>query len=234
MEAWTGFLIGLFGSLHCIGMCGPIALALPLTSDSQIRILFSRVLYNLGRIITYTFMGLILGALGHRLYFWGFQNYLSIIIGVIILIFLFIPKKIRTRFTQTGIAAAVLAGFRKIFSGFFRIQNDWGFLFIGIMNGFLPCGLVYAGLAGAISTGDTIKGALFMLSFGIGTFPVMLGVSFLGRYLSAEARSKFAKLVPVFAFILALLFILRGLNLGIPYISPSINLYTPEGTYICH
>ena len=93
------------------------------------------------------------------------------------------------------------------------------FLF-GIINGFLPCGFVYVALAGAMTTGDFISGALFMSLFGLGTIPIMLGTSLVGKFVTRGLRSKMNKLIPVFAIVLAIIFILRGLSLGIPYLSP--------------
>ena len=106
-------------------------------------------------------------------------------------------------------------------------------LAIGVLNGFLPCGFVYMGIAGAmaISSAGPVNGALFMVLFGLGTIPAMLGTSIAGNYINLGFKRKFAKLVPVFAVLLAVIFILRGLNLGIPYISPKYKM-KPQTSYI--
>ena len=94
---------------------------------------------------------------------------------------------------------------------------------LGIINGFLPCGLVYIALAASMAAGDIGQSVLYMIVFGIGTFPVMLGISLLGNYIKPVLRRRIYKLVPLFVVILGLLLILRGLNIGIPYISPELD-----------
>ena len=102
-------------------------------------------------------------------------------------------------------------------------------LFIfGIVNGFLPCGFVYVALAGAITTGGAASGALYMFLFGLGTTPIMFATSLVGKFLSATLKQKMNKLIPVFAIILAIIFILRGLSLGIPFLSPPEKMLEPH------
>ncbi len=95
------------------------------------------------------------------------------------------------------------------------------FLTIGFLNGFLPCGLVYMALLGAIATGSALKGSLYMFVFGIGTIPLMTTAIYFSRFLSGVVRKKIQKAIPIFLVIIGFLFILRGLGLGIPYISPT-------------
>jgi sulfite exporter TauE/SafE len=97
---------------------------------------------------------------------------------------------------------------------------------IGILNGFLPCGLVYVALAGAIASGDAISGAAVMILFGLGTIPAMFAASVFGKFINIGIRTKLRKAVPALAILLAAVFILRGLNLGIPYLSPRLNAPT--------
>ena len=108
-------------------------------------------------------------------------------------------------------------------------------LLFGLLNGLLPCGLVYAALAGAAATGGPLGGALFMAAFGLGTIPAMLAVSLAGRLITAPWRARFQRAVPVAMAVLAVLFIVRGLSLGIPYLSPDLS---PEavagGRSCCH
>ena len=223
MEVWTGFLVGLFGSLHCIGMCGPIVIALPIIGESQLKILFGRVLYNLGRVVTYTFMGALFGLFGSRLVMFGLQQYLSIIIGGVILLYILTPRKIKSKAAETFIyrktTFAIKSGFSKLIS-----KNSNSSLFsIGLLNGLLPCGFVYVGIAGSLSTGDFLSGTAYMALFGLGTFPVMLATAVFGKVINLNIKRRINKLIPAFAVILALLFILRGLNLGIPYVSPKFS-----------
>jgi len=221
-EVLGGFLIGFLGSFHCLGMCGPIVLALPVGNTSTFKLVLSRFLYNIGRIVTYTFFGAVFGFFGRGITFVGFQSFASIAIGVIILVYYLMPSKFKGRLSVTA-PYRLLNNFVK--SAFKRITKTGSpqalFLF-GIINGFLPCGFVYFALAGAITMGNSINGAAFMALFGLGTIPIMLGTALAGRFISGKFRAKVNKLIPVFAIILALLFILRGLSLDIDYLSPKL------------
>ena len=223
MEIWTGFVIGLFGSVHCIGMCGPIVLALPSTSGSHLAVLFTRILYNVGRVITYAFLGAVFGLFGSRLDLIGLQQYVSIIIGVIILLTVFTPAAYRNYLTGTRTYQSFNSLIKSAFTKLMSRNSNSSFLLFGIVNGFLPCGFVYVAIGGALSTDSIISGMLFMALFGLGTLPIMLAASILGRHINASLRSKINRIMPVLAVILAVIFILRGLNLGIPFISPKLS-----------
>lgn len=234
MEIWTGFIVGLFGSLHCIGMCAPIVLALPVIGDSQLKILAGRVLYNLGRIFTYTIMGALFGLFGSRLVLFGLQQDLSIAFGVIILVYVLTPRKIKARVANTFIYRETTNFIKSKFSLMISKKSNSSLFTIGVLNGLLPCGFVYVGIAGAVSTVDWISGALYMAMFGLGTFPVMLATAMFGEIINVNFKRKVNKLIPVFAVLLALIFILRGLNLGIPYLSPKFQKTIIEQPESCH
>lgn len=234
MEIWTGFLVGLFGSLHCIGMCGPIVLALPVIGDSQLKILAGRVLYNLGRICTYTLMGALFGLFGSRLVLFGLQQDLSIAFGVIILVYVLTPRKIKSRVANTFIYRETTNFIKSKFSLMISKKSNSSLFTIGMLNGLLPCGFVYVGIAGAVSTVNWLSGALYMAMFGLGTFPVMLATAMFGKIINVNFKRKVNKLIPVFAVLLALIFILRGLNLGIPYLSPKFQKAVIEQPESCH
>ncbi len=222
MEIWAGFVIGLLGSLHCVAMCGPIVLALPVFRESQFKIVLGRALYNFGRIVTYSLMGALFGLFGNRLVLFGLQQNLSIMLGAIILIYAIIPGKIKTKISEVNFYKGVTA-FIKI--NFFRLasqKSNTSMFTMGLLNGLLPCGFVYAGIAGAISTGDVLSGTLYMAFFGFGTLPAMFITAVLGKIININIRRRVTKIIPAFAFILAALFILRGLNLGIPFVSPKL------------
>lgn len=223
MEIWTGFVVGLLGSLHCIGMCGPIVLALPVIGDSQFKILAGRVLYNLGRILTYTIMGALFGLFGSRLIIFGLQQDLSIAFGIIILAYVFIPRSIKARLANTFIYREVTDFIKSRFNRMIVKKSNSSLFTIGVLNGLLPCGFVYVGIAGAVSTVNWLSGALYMTMFGLGTFPVMFATAVFGKIINVNFKRRVNKLIPVFAVLLALLFILRGLNLGIPYLSPKFS-----------
>ena len=95
MEALSGLALGFLGSLHCIGMCGPIALALPSQSKSKLSFYSGRLLYNLGRVITYSIMGLIIGLIGQKINLAGYQQIISVILGIAILIAVLLPSRFK-------------------------------------------------------------------------------------------------------------------------------------------
>ncbi len=225
---WGGFLIGFLGSFHCVGMCGPIAVALPHGNQSNLQLVVSRVLYNLGRVVTYALFGAVFGLFGKGIALAGLQKYASIFLGVSIIVYLIIPNKLKAKFSATK-PYQILSDFVK--TNFKKLTGSGSpaslFIF-GIVNGFLPCGFVYVALAGSIATGDFISGALFMALFGLGTVPIMLGTSLIGKFVTTGLKARMNKLIPVFAVILAVIFILRGLSLGIPYLSPPDKVLTTQ------
>jgi uncharacterized protein len=220
LEIFTGFVIGLLGSLHCIGMCGPIALALPAGKFKSIRFYFGRIYYNLGRVVTYSFFGLIFGIIGKNFAMAGLQNWVSIISGAGIIIIVLLPQKFKTNALAKIPFYKVTDKIKNALGGLFKSGSLTAMFLIGVLNGFLPCGFVYVGLAGALASGEVTTGILYMALFGLGTLPVMFAASVAGNFVSIGIRQKLTKVIPVLAILLAVIFILRGLNLGIPYISP--------------
>lgn len=216
------FMIGIFGSMHCIGMCGPIALAIPFNSHQKHQTLLAVLIYNAGRIITYGIIGLIFGLFGEVVFIAGWQQKLSIALGIAILLFLFVPiagsfgnslKNKINKFFQPVYA---------LLSSLLKKRNLIVLLLIGMINGLLPCGLIYAAIAGAIAVGSAWKGALFMVFFGLGTSPAMVTIPLIKTSIKSEVRLKLKKIYPAFMVVMALVFVLRGMNLGIPYLSPEI------------
>ncbi len=230
-EVFGGFLIGFLGSFHCLGMCGPIVLALPVTNTSNFKLVLSRILYNFGRIVTYSFFGAVFGFFGRGITFVGFQSSTSIAIGIIILVYYIMPSKYKGKLSTTTPYQFLNNFVKSAFKKITKTGSPKALFLFGIINGFLPCGFVYFALAGAITTGDSLTGATFMALFGLGTTPIMLGTALVGKFISGNLRVKMNKLIPIFAIILALLFILRGLSLDIDYISPKLTndaLINPE------
>jgi len=234
---YSAFLVGALGSFHCIGMCGPIALTLPVKSPEFWKLLKGRLLYNLGRVITYSFLGVIVGLLGRGLVLTGSQQWLSILVGVLILLLWFMPRKWSQGLDALKPIRQFTSWIKQNFTFLFKKGNSFSLLLIGVLNGFLPCGLVYLAMAGALATASIQEGALYMAFFGIGTIPMMLVLSMVGKFIKPNFRTWIhTKLLPVFTVTLALLFILRGLNLGIPYVSPKITKTAQAGVHIecCH
>jgi uncharacterized protein len=220
LDIFTGFVIGLLGSLHCIGMCGPIALALPAGKFKSMRFYFGRIYYNLGRVVTYSFFGLIFGIIGKNFAMAGLQSWVSIISGAGIIIIVLLPQRIKTSTLSKLQLYRLTDKIKNAFGSLFKSGSLTAMFCIGILNGFLPCGFVYVGLAGALASGEVTTGILYMALFGLGTLPVMFAASVAGNYVSIGIRQKLTKVIPVLAILLAVIFILRGLSLGIPYISP--------------
>jgi len=228
----TAFLMGMIGSFHCVGMCGPLALSLPLHGLSTSKRLIRVMLYNFGRVISYSFFGLLIGLFGKTLRLAGFQQWLSIIAGITILFYLLYMK-------------FNVLGSLKYFNTFFEvIRKKLGELYfrkslntillIGILNGFLPCGFVYLAFAGAIATGDLAGSTLFMAAFGLGTIPMMWSVSFMGNYLGVSLSRKIKKIYPYAMLLISCLLIIRGLSLGIPYLSPTVEVNNGVIHSCCH
>jgi len=204
------FMTGLAGSFHCIGMCGPIALALPVGKRSLIQANLSRILYNFGRILTYSALGAIFGYFGKTLFLIGFQHQLSILMGILMLGFIAPNKLLSWNFTHK-ITSQLTNLFRK---GLLH-KSTFTFLLLGLLNGLLPCGFVYMALAASATTGP-FEGAIFMAFFGLGTAPMMFSISFLPQILTLNHRQKINKYLPIYTFFLATFFIIRGLGILTP------------------
>ncbi len=218
---YTAFILGLLGSFHCIGMCGPIAFVLPLDRSSKSKMIFQTFLYHLGRLLTYSMIGLLFGFIGKGLYLAGFQQRLSILMGVIMILTVIIPVKVFNRFNITKPLYKAIGKIKQQLGIYLNKKSNKSIFLIGFFNGFLPCGLVYMALIGSIASSNAFSGSFYMFLFGLGTVPMMTLTVFAGNILKVSLRNKIQKAIPVFVVIIGLLFILRGLGLGIPYISPS-------------
>ena len=222
ISALTGLSIGFLGSFHCIGMCGPIALTLPVRDQQGLKKYGGIFLYNIGRAITYTLLGLVLGYVGSRFRLWGLQQWISILCGTFILLFVFSNLNLGV---QLRWVRQVNTWVQKHLARFLSLSKKPAYLFpIGLLNGLLPCGLVYVAIAAAMATTHTGRASILMFAFGIGTIPVMAGLMLFGHLISVRWRQKINRAVPFVVGVMAILLILRGLNLGIPYVSPKIIL----------
>jgi sulfite exporter TauE/SafE len=234
-EILTAFTIGFLGSFHCIGMCGPIAIALPVPNSTNRSFFTGRILYNIGRIVTYSFLGLLFGLVGGRIALAGAQQVVSIILGIVIIIAVLLPQRYKNIFVQHKLVQKLAQPLKSNISILFKKETFSALFLIGILNGFLPCGFVYIGLAGSIASGNAISGAAVMMLFGLGTVPAMFAATVFGKFIYVRIRAKLRKTIPVFAILLAAVFIMRGLNLGIPYLSPKLSDQTQITSGIdCH
>lgn len=226
MDYWTAFVLGLVGSLHCAGMCGPLALALPGAGASPARFAAGRLAYNLGRIVTYCAIGLVFGLFGKTLLLAGIQRWVSISLGVILIAGLFASRKLALWKPVTWLVNNLKARMSQLL----RQRSLVSVGLLGLLNGLLPCGLVYVAAAGATATGTILNGAIYMAAFGAGTLPMMLAIGLGGKLAPISWRLKLRGAIPISVFLLGTLLILRGMALGIPYLSP--NLAT--GGSCCH
>ena len=229
MQLWTAFLLGFVGSAHCAGMCGPLALALPHWGRGQGSFLAGRVLYNFGRIITYALMGGVFGLLGQGVAFAGLQRWVSLVLGAGILIGVLVSP----RFANSVPVSRSVNWLKATLGGLLQRRAMPAMFGIGLLHGLLPCGLVYVACAAATSTGDVLSGMRYMIAFGLGTLPMLLVISLLGTKLSFALRFRMQRLIPVSLVIVGLLLLLRGMALGIPYVSPKLPAQ-PNATVSCH
>lgn len=204
----AAFLLGFLGSLHCAGMCGPIALALPKRGISKQAAIHDRLLYNLGRVTMYGLLGLVVGSLGHGLLLMGFQSYVSILMGVIFILFGLLAVNLDTVLLKIPLIQKWFSLTGQLLSSYLKHQP--AFFVVGMLNGLLPCGLVYSALLGAIATGDILLAISFMMIFGIGTFPMMLAASLGGHLIDINLRQKIKKAYPVFFVAVGIFLIVRG------------------------
>jgi uncharacterized protein len=216
----SGLLLGIFGSLHCVGMCGPIALALPIHQYSKFKKYLAVVLYNLGRAVTYGLLGLVFGSIGQSFYLVNLQQSVSIVMGLFLLASVFLAHTNALSFFKLNFLRQAIQVLKIQVTLLFK-KNGLSYLFlIGLLNGLLPCGLVYMAMAVAIASGHALSGLLLMFAFGLGTFPIMIALIAFGQAVNMQYRNAFKKSMPYITALMAIILIMRGLNLGIPYLSP--------------
>ena len=216
---FSAFVFGLLGSFHCMGMCGPIAFLLPVDRKRPVKRFLQIIGYHFGRLFTYSLIGLLFGFLGKGFYFFGIQQQLSIVVGLSMILFIVFPKL----FSKIQFS-------KKINILLFKLKNSLGkelkkkgndtFFTVGILNGFLPCGLVYMALLGALTMTTAFWGSIYLFFFGLGTIPFMTVVIYLGNFTNRIVRKRIQQIIPYAVVLMGLLFVLRGLGLGIPYLSP--------------
>ncbi len=224
----SALILGFVGSLHCVGMCGPIAFMLPLDRSNSIKQGSQVVSYHLGRIVTYGALGLLFGLLGSGLQLFGWQQQLSIGIGslmIIGVIWMYLPIK---KWSLSPFIYKLIGKIKNSMGGLLTQKRASSLFVLGLLNGLLPCGLVYVALMGAIATGDPIQGVFFMMLFGLGTVPLMTIAVYSAGFIKGRFRMAFQKLIPAMIFLFGLLLILRGLGLGIPYLSPAQTSHNQE------
>ncbi|OJW13340.1 sulfite exporter TauE/SafE family protein [Mucilaginibacter sp. 44-25] len=222
----VALLIGLSGSVHCVGMCGPLVFGIPSAGKSWRVFVADKLLYNLGRVITYTFLGFLLGQLGLLAWLAGMQQALSITSGIIVII----AGVVRLlKLKGAKYLPDVSLPFYRLIN--IAIKRHAGHLLLGMLNGLLPCGFVYIALFGALNTTEPLHAALFMLFFGLGTIPLMLTAALSAKALGPAVRRRLNYTMPFLIILLGAWFMLRGAGLNIPYLSPQVKTV---GVSVCH
>lgn len=216
----SAFVFGLLSSLHCVGMCGPIAFALPVHNGTVAQKWSKIMVYHLGRLTTYGTIGLVFGLFGRAFVLAGLQQSLSIVAGVILILIAIFQKKILNKLEQNN-GIKVLNLFKNAYQNLAKSKSVFNFFSLGLLNGLLPCGTLYIALIGAVALGTAWQGALYLFVFGLGTLPLMLVLMGVNLVSKTRFRSLFNTAVPVMLLVLGVLFIFRGLGLGIAFLSPS-------------
>lgn len=219
--ALSALILGLMGSLHCVGMCGPIAFMLPVDRENKYKKGIQVTVYHIGRLLAYGIIGIVFGFIGKGLYIFGIQQKLSILIGVTMIVLVAFPFIKISKYSFTKPMYRIVSKLKSKLGEALKRKTTDTFLTIGFLNGFLPCGLVYMALLGAMAMANPFEGSLYMILFGLGTVPLMTTAVYFSSILKKSTFVKVRKLIPVFVILIGILFILRGLGLGIPYVSPT-------------
>lgn len=231
---YSALIFGLLGSFHCVGMCGPIAFMLSVSRDNELKKFFQIFLYHGGRLLAYSLIGLAFGIVGKSLNLFGFQQQLSILMGVLMIAVIIIPSEKFQKYNFSKPVFKIIGKVKSSLGAALKKKTPDTFFTIGFLNGFLPCGLVYMAVFGAVAAGNIYQGSLYMLLFGLGTVPLMTTAVYSKGLLSGIARQRVRKLIPVFVVLVGMLFILRGLGLGIPYLSPAPVTELVSAAASCH
>jgi sulfite exporter TauE/SafE len=223
-DQYLAFMIGILGSVHCVGMCGPLAFAVPSLKKGLGYLIFDKVTYQLGRIVSYCILGALIGLIGAQLWMAGLQQILSLVTGCFILLAAFSRL---FKFASNYQSNYLLKPFNYLFG--YALKHKANHLIIGIINGFLPCGFVYLAMAAAVNTQSVSSAVVYMFWFGLGTTPLMLIAVLTVGFTRNLVRVRINKAVPYLMLALGVWFILRGMDLNIPYLSPA----APEAAVNC-
>lgn len=231
---YAALLLGLLSSLHCVGMCGPIAMMLPVAHNNPEKKALQIITYHLGRIFSYSLIGLLFGIIGRGFYLAGIQQQLSIFSGIAMIAMILLPANVFARYNFSNPIFKLISYLKSKLGKQFAKKSFKSILSIGILNGLLPCGMVYAAVFGALAMPRLYFSVFYMMLFGLGTVPLMSGVVYLQKLFPLTVRTKIQKVIPIAVVCLGTLFILRGMGLNIPYISPgTLNLFV-QAEPNCH
>ncbi|KQR95046.1 cytochrome C biogenesis protein [Chryseobacterium sp. Leaf180] len=233
---FSALALGFASGFHCIGMCGPIALSMGLTKKQATNFYLQNLTYQFGRIITYALLGAVLGVIGQGFQMAGFQRFLTIGVGVLLIIMALFSFGGKDFASKIPFLSKFLFSVKMNLGKLLQKADYRSRFSTGILNGFLPCGMVYMALTASLASGGIWQGATYMAVFGLGTLPFMFAVVLAGNLMNQAFRQKVLKVIPVLMILLGGLFILRGLELGIPYVSPRAEAMqiSPDNQSDCH
>ncbi len=223
--------MGLTGSLHCVGMCGPIMMFLPFHHFTGTRRVFAIGLYHFTRISVYACMAVVIfsfrDAFNPRV-----QQYVSVGLGCILLIaglasFFSFSRKLKIQLPWTEFV-------KKELSHFMGNPALSSIAISGMLNGLLPCGLVYMALSATLVLKAPFQAVFFMYCFGIGTLPALISIIIFKSRIAFFKNGYYKKFTPIIVFSFGCVFLLRGLNLGIPYLSPKVEVSHGQVHSCCH
>lgn len=231
---YSALIFGFISSLHCVGMCGPIAMMIPVDRNNAVKKWLQISTYQLGRVTAYASLGLLFGTLGAGFFLAGFQQQLSIIVGVLMILIAIVPEKKLAQYNFSKPIYQLVSQVKAQLGLQFKKKSLKSLFLIGLFNGYLPCGMVYAALFGAMAMNNVFLGSFYMTLFGFGTIPLMMVLVNFLKTTQFSYYSKFQKIIPILIICIGMLFILRGFGLNIPYISPgTMHLHIqPEAN--CH
>lgn len=227
---FSALLLGLAGSLHCVGMCGPLMLAVPLPTSERSKVLLQMLVYHSGRILTYSALGVLFGLLGKGVVVAGLQQTVSVLAGFFMIAMAFVAWRMERLITALPGFGTFTRSVQRSMGKLMKAHPGGVPFSLGLLNGLLPCGMVYAALAGAITTTNSLEGGLFMATFGLGTLPLLLLATTLGRSFSKDIRAKMKVLQPLLLSLVGLLLIQRGLHLDLSLFESAV----PKPGYECH
>ncbi|MFD2517676.1 sulfite exporter TauE/SafE family protein [Salinimicrobium flavum] len=230
----SALIFGILGSFHCVGMCGPIAFMLPVSRNNPVKKFLQIFIYHFGRLLAYSIIGFAFGMLGKSLNLFGIQQYLSIAAGALMIAVIVIPSERFSKYNFSRPMYRLIGKIKSSLGAALKKKTPDTFFTIGFLNGFLPCGLVYMAVFGAIAVGGILEGSLYMLLFGVGTIPLMTSAVYFSGLFNRVMRQKVQRLIPVVVVMMGVLFILRGMGLGIPYISPAPVTEFVGASATCH
>ena len=231
---YTAIIFGLISSFHCIGMCGPIAMMLPVDRNNETKKITQLLIYHIGRLTAYASLGLALGILGKGFFIAGMQQQLSITVGILMIIVAVVPEKTLASYNFSKPIYKIISKVKSSLGKQFKNRSYKSFFTIGLLNGYLPCGMVYVALFGALAMPSLEYSIFYMLLFGLGTVPMMSMVVLITNLVSIPIRNTMQKTIPILAVCIGVLFIIRGLGLNIPYVSPSTMSLFVQSEANCH